>query len=248
MEVGRGVSGGVASPTVDQRPTTAPWDRYGARMLRGSVAKAVGPRGRRRREWPLHVRQKTDPSTNPAPTTIATSTTTVVVETVAASMPASKLDAQMSVSEAGATDEAFGPRTCSMAGPVGLKQMGVVDSAPSSRTVLPMLSHPALETLRSAFAATLKIAAAASATKRKAAQMARAHTITRCESTRRSPRRAGPAACARLRHLRLLAREQVGPRLSSVLPRPPSRCRDKSGPQTWVANPNGALGRARLLT
>ena len=67
--------------------------------------------------------------------------------------------------------------------------------------------------------------------------MARAHTITRCESTRRSPRRAGPAACARLRHLRLLAREQVGPRLSSELPRHPSRCRDKSGPFTWVANP-----------
>ena len=115
-------------------------------------------------------------STNPAPTTIATSTTTVVVETVAASMPASKLDAQMSVSEAGATDEAFGPRTCSMAGPVGLKQMGVVDSAPSSRTVLPMLSRPALELLRSALAATMKFAAAASTTKRTAAQIARALT------------------------------------------------------------------------
>ena len=85
-------------------------------------------------------------------------------ETAAASMPASTLDAQMSVSEAGATDEAFGPRTCSIAGPVGLKQMGVVDSAPSSRTVLPMLSRPALELLRSALAATMKFAAAASTT------------------------------------------------------------------------------------
>ena len=146
-------------------------------------------------------------------------------------MPASTLDAQMSVSEAGATDEAFGPRTCSIAGPVGLKQMGVVDSAPSSRTVLPMLSRPALELLRSALAATMKFAAAASTTKRTAAQMPRALTIMRCESTRRSPRRAGLAACARRRQLRLLAREQEGPRLPSVLPRPPSRCRDKSGPQ-----------------
>ena len=76
-------------------------------------------------------------------------------------MPASKLDAQMSVSEAGATDEAFGPRTCSIAGPMELKQMGVVDSAPSRRSGLPMLSRPALGLLRSASAVTMKFAAAA---------------------------------------------------------------------------------------
>ena len=56
-------------------------------------------------------------------------------------------------------------------------EMGVVDSAHSSKTVLPMLSRPALEPLRSASAATLKFAAAASATKTKAPQMPRAHTI-----------------------------------------------------------------------
>ena len=83
------------------------------------------------------------------------------METVAASMPASTIDAQMSVSEAAATDEAFGLRTCSTAGPVEAKEMGVVDSAPSRRSSLPMLSRPALGPLQSASAVTMKFAAAA---------------------------------------------------------------------------------------
>ena len=61
----------------------------------------------------------------------------------------------------GATDEAFGLRTCSRAGQVEAKEMGVVDSAPSRRSGLPMLSRPALGFHRSASAVTMKFAAAA---------------------------------------------------------------------------------------
>ena len=92
----------------------------------------------------------------------------------------------------------------------------------------------------SASAVTMKFAAAAERDETKSrtdAEGAHDHALREHEAVAPASRSRCMCSPSPTSHqLRLLAREQEGPRLPSVLPRPPSRCRDKSGrPRSRVA-------------
>ena len=127
------------------------------------------------------VASRASASKKEAPTTVSTSSTTLPIVLEVADAPASMCEHMVVGERAGTAGkgqtESRWHMPCSMSGWARTQRFGAGACAPSWRAVLPMLSRPALEPLRSASAATLKFAAAASATKTKAPQMPRAHTI-----------------------------------------------------------------------
>ena len=137
------------------------------------------------------VASRASASKNEAPTTVSTSSTTLPIVLEVADAPASMCEHMVVGERAGTAGKGQTESRWHRAvfhewmGEDALTQrFGAGACAPSWRTVLPMLSRPALEPLRSASAATLKFAAAASATKTKAPQMPRAHTIARAARAR----------------------------------------------------------------